>query len=303
MNEETREQLEKILWKHKAVFRKDPVRLTSYKHHLQVKENQPFIGWSYPIPMAYREKVDEEIKNMLDMGITQRSSSPYINPIIPVIKKDGTVRLCLDARKLNDILLEDWECPEPAEVLIRKCKRIKIMSSLDMTSSFWQVPLQAESKKYTAFQHRGKSYEFNVVPFGLKTNTAALVRGLDHLVNFYSKFISKDAEETVPLLNLIKKGVPWKWDENMQRSFNKAKQLFCETITLYFPDPRKSYYLETDASNYALGAILYQKNDKNEKEIITLARKTLKGPEMSFFTTEKELLAIVWALQKFQTYL
>ena len=156
MNEETREQLERILWKHKAVFRKEPGRLTSYEHHLQVKENQPFIGQSYPIPMAYREKVDEEIKKMLDMGIIQRSSSSYINPIVPVIKKDGTVRLCLDARKLNDILLEDWECPEPAEVLFQKCKGIKVMSSLDMTSSFWQVPLRAVKEVYSVSTSRKK---------------------------------------------------------------------------------------------------------------------------------------------------
>ena len=398
INSNEKKQLEDLLWKHKAVFRKTPGRLTTYQHRLLVKENQAFIGKSYPVPIAYRDKVDQEIKRMLEMGIIQRSSSPYINPIVPVIKKDGTVRLCLDARKLNDILLEDWECPEPAEILFQRCKGIKVMSSLDMTSSFWQVPLEENSKQYTAFQYRGKSYEFNVVPFGLKTSTAALVRGLDKalqgignhiisfvddtlvtsesvqqhlehieelltrleknnltlnlnksnffkketkflgfiittegikpdpdkvqgitdfptpknvkqlrgflgLVNFYSKFSSKHAEETVPLLHLIKKGVPWKWDENMQGHFNRVKQLFSKSITLYFPDPKKSYYLETDASNYALGAILYQKNQRQEKEIITLASRTLKGPELSYFTTEKELLAIVWALQKFRTYL
>ena len=161
-NAETKKRFGDILWRHKAVFRKGPGRLKIYQHILRVKENQPFIGRSYPIPIAYREKVDEEIRKMLNMGIIQRSSSPYINPIVPVIKKDGTVRLCLDARKFNEILLEDWECPEPAEVLFQRCKGIKIMSSLDMTSSFWQVPLQTESKKYTAFQHRGKSYEFNL---------------------------------------------------------------------------------------------------------------------------------------------
>ena len=83
----------------------------------------------------------------------------------------------------------------------------------------------------------------------------------------------------------------------------KVKQFFCESVILYFLDPKKDYYLETDASYYALGAILYQKNNKQEKEVITLASKTLKGPELPYFTTEKELLATVWALQKFRTYL
>ena len=362
---EIERQLGDVLWRHRAVFRKEPGRLKTYQHILRVKENQPFVGRSYPVPMAYRDKVDEEIRKMLNMGIIQRSSSPYINPIVPVIKKYGSIRLCLDARKLNEILLEDWECPEPVETLFQKCKGTKVMSSLDMTSSFWQVPLEDNSKQYTAFQHRGKSYEFNVVPFGLKTSTAALVRGLDKalqgigdhiisfvddtlitsksvhqhlehldelltrleennltlnlnkshffkektkflgfiltvkgiqpdpekvegitnfpepinvkqqrgflgLVNFYSKFSSKHAEETVPLLHLIKKTTPWKWDEEMRSCFKRVKQLFSNTITLYFPDPKKPYYLETDASNYALGAILYQKNDKQEKEHVNL---------------------------------
>ena len=89
----------------------------------------------------------------------------------------------------------------------------------------------------------------------------------------------------------------------MQSCFERIKDLFSKSIILYYPDPKKPYYLETDASNYALGAILYQKNDKQEKEIITLASRTLKGPEKAYLTTEKELLAIVWALKKFRTYL
>ena len=161
------------------MFRKEPGRLKTYQHVLRVKENESFVGRSYPVPMTYRDRVDEEIKRMLNMGIIQRSSSTYINPIVPVIKKDGTIRLFLDARKPNEILLEDWKGPEPVEILFQKCKGTKVMSSLDMTSSFWQVPLEKNSMQYTAFQHRGKSYEFNVVPFALKTSTAALVKGLD----------------------------------------------------------------------------------------------------------------------------
>ena len=78
-NPEMRERLEDILWRHKAVFRKEPGRLKSYQHFLRVKEKQSFIGRRYPIPIAYCEKVDEESRKMLNMGIIHRSSSPYIN--------------------------------------------------------------------------------------------------------------------------------------------------------------------------------------------------------------------------------
>ena len=61
--------LQGILWKYKKVFRKQPGRLTSYEHSLKVKEDQPFIVRSYPVPIAYKEKVDEEIQRMLKMKI------------------------------------------------------------------------------------------------------------------------------------------------------------------------------------------------------------------------------------------
>lgn len=50
------------------------------------------------------------------------------------------------------------------------------------------------------------------------------------------------------------------WDQNTQATFERIKQLFCESLLLYFPDANKEYYLETNASGYALGALLYQLN-------------------------------------------
>ena len=196
MKPEEKQKLQGISWKYKNVFRKQLGRLTSYEHILKVKENQPFVSQSYPIPIAYREKVDEEIQRVLKMKIIQRSNSPYINALGPVIKKDGSVRLCLDARKLKEILIEDWECPEPVEILFQKCKGTKIMSSQDMTSSYWQVPLHSNSNQYTAFQYRGRSFEFNVVPFGLKTSTAALIRGLDQALQGLEDHVISFVDDT-----------------------------------------------------------------------------------------------------------
>lgn len=113
------------------------------------------------------------------------------------------------------------------------------------------------------------------------------------MVNFYSRFNNQDVNERIPLLKLLRKRTTWNWDKQAQESFEKIKTLFSESVLLYFPGPKKDLYLETDASNDALGAVFYQLNEWKEKEIITLAIRTLKGPDITYFTTEKELLALV----------
>lgn len=67
--------------------------------------------------------------------------------------------------------------------LLAKSRPTEWMSTLDLTNSFWQVELQKESRKYTAFQHKGKTYQFCVTPFGLSTSSAALVRALDQVLD------------------------------------------------------------------------------------------------------------------------
>ena len=66
---EKMEELEAILRRHKAVFGTEPGRLWSYQHVLNIKEDQPFIGQSCPIPLAYREKVNEEINKILSSSL------------------------------------------------------------------------------------------------------------------------------------------------------------------------------------------------------------------------------------------
>ena len=110
-------------------------------------------------------------------------------------------------------MVNDYECAEPTKVLIQKCGGSKIMSTMDLTSSFGQITLTEESNKYTAFLHEGKCYEFCVMPFGLKNSSAALVRALDFVLNglgnFYLTFIddifcaSEDVDQHLHLLYLL----------------------------------------------------------------------------------------------------
>lgn len=119
--------------------------------------------------------------------------------------------------------------------------------------------------------------------------------------NFYRKFVNKYSHETQPLLHLLRKGSRWNWTDTEELAFNKVKRLFLQTIILKFPNYQKTFYLETDSSYFALGTVLYQIDDQNEIAVVGFASRILRGAELFYTVTEKELLAIIFGLQKFRT--
>lgn len=70
------------------------------------------------------------------------------------------------------------ENPPSTEHVLARCKNAKFFSILDLRNSFWQVPLEEGSRRYTAFPFRQQSYQCKVTPFGLKTSCSALIRAL-----------------------------------------------------------------------------------------------------------------------------
>ena len=102
--------------------------------------------------------------------------------MLPVIKKDSSVRLCIDARELNQRLQPDRDGPEEMEEVLRKCSNMKVMSSVDLTASFWQVPLEKNSKKYCGFKHGGQTYHHNVLRFGTTVSTGGLTRAAEPMI-------------------------------------------------------------------------------------------------------------------------
>ena len=111
-----------------------------------------------------------------DGGIIERSVSPYLNPLVVVIKKDGRVRLCLDTHRINQIIIPDRESPEPIDEIFQKFSGVKYTTSLDLTVGYWQVLLALESRKYTAFLFNGKNCQFKRLPFGLNTSVANFIK-------------------------------------------------------------------------------------------------------------------------------
>ena len=102
------------------------------------------------LPYALREKVMSEIDCMLEAGIAEKCNSPYASPIVIVPKKDGSIRLCVNYRLLNEITVFDPQPIPRPEYIINKLGKAKYLSKIDLTKGFWQIPLTERSQEASA---------------------------------------------------------------------------------------------------------------------------------------------------------
>lgn len=121
--------------------------------------------------------------------------------------------------------------------------------------------------------------------------------------NFHQQFIVNYASYVEPLLVLLRKGNRWRWTTELQKSFENLRSKFAESIYLVHPDEGKSWIINTDASGKAIGSVLMQQGEGENLNIISTASRVLKPAEQRYTTCEKELLAVIYALQHFKIYI
>ncbi|CAN6677785.1 unnamed protein product [Malus baccata var. baccata] len=119
---------------------------------------------------------------------------------------------------------------------------------------------------------------------------------------FYRRFIKDFSKIAQPLCRLLQKEVAFEFTKECKASFNQLKELLTTAPIIVPPDWSLPFELMCDASDYALGAVLGQRKDKRP-HVIYYASRTLNDAQLNYSTTEKELLAVVFALDKFRSYL
>ena len=352
-----------------------------------------------PFRKAHKEKelMQEEVNQMLKLGIIEESISPWNSPAIIIPKKDGSRRFVIDYRNVNTVIQDDrWPLPRIEDILDR-LSGAKYFSVLDLTSGYWQIPLATESRPITAFSTDVSHYQFTRLPFGLKTAPAAFSRimqqvlgnrpyveiyldditiysksfdeHIEHiklvanalkqanlkikpskckwvcnkinilghvvsggtvamdldkikaieqrvppktlkqlqqflgLCNYYRKFIKDYSIIATPLTKLLRADAKFVWLDEQAEAFNKLKLALTSYPVLRQPDFSQQFLIYTDASYNCLGAILAQKDSDGKDYVCAYASRTLKDNEINYTTSEKECLAVVWAIKKFRVYL
>jgi transposase InsO family protein len=121
------------------------------------------------------------------------------------------------------------------------------------------------------------------------------------LIGFYRRFVLEFARYARPLHALTKKDAKFIWNEEAQKSFDFLKQTLTELTEMYLPDLNEPFIIQCDASDKGLGAVLVQEKE-GKRFPIWFASRSLKGAEMRYSTSEKECLAVLWAIEKFRGY-
>jgi hypothetical protein len=353
----------------------------------------------YRLNPIYKQKVKAEIDRILKADIIETvEESEWISPMVQQDKKQGGIRICVDLRNLNDACLHD---PFPTLFTNEVLETIgghKAYSFTDGFLGYHRIKITQEDRYKTMFVTKWGSYQYTVMPFGLKNAPTIFSRVviatfkefihpflevylddwtvysllkehievlclmlercrkcqmslninkcifrtpfgilLGHIVckqgllvdptkiaiivnlpppktisqlratlghtRYYMKFIKGYAQITAPMEKILRKDTKFQWNDECQHSLDTLKENMVIAPILVFPDWEKTFHVHVDASTISLGAILVQLGEGDLDHPIAFARRKLSDSDQNCKTTEREDLAMVYALQKFIHYL
>ncbi|XP_028514953.1 uncharacterized protein LOC110239425 [Exaiptasia diaphana] len=163
-----------------------------------MKENvNPVRQRHYPIPQAELDTVKEEVKAMIDLDVIEESNSPWSSPYVRVPKQDGTVRFCINYKKVNSLSKFDAYPMPLIEEIIGRIGPSKFITKLDLCKGYWQVPLAEHSKEFTAFSTPMGLFQFKYLPFGLHGAPATFQRMMDRLLRGKEEYAAAYMDDLV----------------------------------------------------------------------------------------------------------
>lgn len=373
---------------------------TTLVEHVIKTNSPPLKQRHYPLSPPLQKQVNEELTKMLKDGVIEPSNSPWASPILLIKKSHGNYRFVVDFRQLNKVTEKDAYPLPFVSATLDKLRDSHYLTTLDIKSAYWQIPLAEESKPMTAFvvPNRGL-FQFRRMPMGLHTAPATWQRFIDQVIgidlekyvfvylddviictesfdkhldilrevlsrltkagltlnrekchfckselhylgyvvgagglmvdpakveailqipqpksvsevrrligiaSWYRRFVPNFSSLTAPLCQLLKKNQVFLWSQECENSFRTLKEYLVSAPLLSCPNFDKPFVVQTDASDYGLGAVLSQTDDEGNERVICYLSRSLSKSERKYSTTEKECLAVLFAVERLRPYL
>ena len=177
-----RKEVKELLAKYPDVLTSIPGKTELLEHDIKLSTAEPVRSKGYPIPYKTREIMESDIDEMIELGVIETSISPYSSPIVLVQKKDGSVRFCIDFRKLNKVTEFVAEPMPNMKEVINRMSGHGFYSQMDLCKGYWQLGLSKRSRPYTAFETPKGLFQFKTMPFGLVNVGASFLPSHTHSI-------------------------------------------------------------------------------------------------------------------------
>ena len=173
-------------------------RTQTVKMDIDTGDSPPVRVRPYRTPLQDRPVIEEAINDMMRAGVISRSpNSEYSSPMILVKKEDGSNRFCVDYRRLNQVT-KPVAYPLPIiDDILGQLDKAKYISTLDMKSGFWSIPLTERAKDKSTFSSHLGAFKFNVMPFGMKNSPAIFCSLIDKVLKDASSFATAYMDDII----------------------------------------------------------------------------------------------------------
>ena len=149
---------------------------------------EPISKAPYRMSLSELKELKVQMQELLDKGFIRPSASPWGAPVLFVKKKDGSLRLCIDYRQLNQVTIKN-KYPLPRnDDLFDQLQGACVFSKIDLRTGYHQLRIKKEDVPKTAFRTRYGHYEFTVMPFGLTNAPAAF---MDMMNRVFKEFLDQ----------------------------------------------------------------------------------------------------------------
>nr|GEW66449.1 hypothetical protein [Tanacetum cinerariifolium] len=262
--------------------------------------------------------IKKEVIKLLDAGmIYPTSDSPWVSPIHCVPKKGGMTvvanenneliptrlvtgwRVFIDYRKLNDATRKDHFSLPFMDQMLERLAGNEFYCFLDGFSGYFQIPIDPQDQTKTTFACPYGTFAYRRMPFGLCNAPGTFQREgivLGHKISKSGIEVDRvkvDVIAKLPYPTTVKECVD---------AFDTLKKKLTEALILVVPDWNIPFELMCDAIDFAIDAVLGQRKTKHFQSI-NYTSKTMTEAQIHYTTTEKEMLAVVYAFEKFRPYL